>query len=218
VASGTFVEVSSVYPSEHCNTMVTRATHARTIPDTMIPLTRTIDLLLKGVAVTFLGVVAALMSATLARAQRDLRGWLRPGAATRDHDRRLGKRDALTTAVGVLTLIVAVVAYRLPDQQLRTLTRVGGGTILVSSVAGALFFVKVNYLRIYSLLEISFALTLAARTIWRLGDEIDALEGLEIMTAAYLVIRGLDNFKKDLDARRAVADSSTIVAGRTVQP
>jgi hypothetical protein len=170
----------------------------------MIPLTRTIDVFLKGVTVTFLGAVIAFLLGILARHQKNVRGWTRLTKDEKAPDWQRGRRDVVMTALGILVLIVAVVAYRLPDEQFRNVTRVGGGTVLVSSVAGALFYLKVNYLRIYSLFEISFALTLSARTMWRLGDEIDAMEALEIMTAAYLVIRGLDNFKKDLDARRRV--------------
>lgn len=175
----------------------------------MIPLTRAIDVLLNAVAVTFLIVVVASLVGTLARYQKNVRQWMRQeegvGGTTFNHKWQMGTRDAVVIACETLILIVAVVVYRLPDQQFRNVTRVGGGTILVSSVAGGLFFLKVNYLRIYSLLEISFALTLSARTMWRLGDEIDPMEALEIMTAAYLIIRGLDNFKKDLDTRRSSA-------------
>lgn len=175
----------------------------------MIPLTRTIDVLLKAIAVTFLLVVVAFLFGILTRYQKNVRKWMRQEEATKgkqfNPNWQMGRLDVPIIALGIVMVIVTVVAYHLPDQQFRDVTRVGGGTILVSSVAGGLFFLKVSYLRIYSLLEIGFALTLSARTMWNLGDEIDPMEALGIMTAAYLVIRGLDNFKKDLDARRSHA-------------
>src|SRR4051794_24984564 len=152
----------------------------------MIPLTRAIDVLLKTVAAIFLIVVAGFVFDILARWGKNVqeRRTHEERTTALSHNLQLGKRDVAIMALAMLALVVTVVAYQLPDQQFRNVTRVGGGTVLVSSVAGALFFVKVNYLRVYSLLEISFALTLAARTMWRLGDEIDPMEMLEIMTAA----------------------------------
>jgi hypothetical protein len=80
------------------------------------------------------------------------------------------------TTPGIVVLSATVVASRLPLQLFRDIARVGGGTIPVSAIACGLFYLRVNYLRIYSLFEISFALTLSARTMWRLGAEIDPLE------------------------------------------
>lgn len=85
----------------------------------------------------------------------------------------------------------------------RPVVRTVLGTVFIVLLSSGLFFLKVKNLRTYACLEIVFAATVAAQTMYGLRDEIDGLQALGLLTASYLLIRGLDNFKKDLDERRA---------------
>ena len=76
------------------------------------------------------------------------------------------------------------------------------GTIFVILMAALLFALKVVRLRIYALLEIAFGVTATGQTTYGLKDVISPIQLLTILTSAYLLIRGLDNFKKDSDARK----------------
>jgi len=59
--------------------------------------------------------------------------------------------------------------------------------------------VKSRWLRTYASLEICFAVLVVSSTMAKLGDEIAPLELLQIGAGGYLIVRGLDNFKKRSD-------------------
>jgi len=77
------------------------------------------------------------------------------------------------------------------------------GTLGAIIMAGSLFTMKVRELRTYALVELAFAVILAATTLFRLKNSILFEELLTIGAAIYVMIRGMDNFKKDFDERNA---------------
>jgi hypothetical protein len=79
------------------------------------------------------------------------------------------------------------------------------GTPVILLLGALLFFIKVRSLRWYAVLELVFAIVVAAQTIAGFDEQISPTQLLGFMAGAYLVIRGLDNFKKDWDARKASA-------------
>ena len=54
------------------------------------------------------------------------------------------------------------------------------------------------------ILEIAFALAVAAQTMYGLKEEIEPPQILGCLSSLYFLIRGLDNFKKDFDTRAKV--------------
>lgn len=80
--------------------------------------------------------------------------------------------------------------------------RVFGGTAAVFLLAAWLFRLKIRRLRWYALLEISFGLVATEQAITRLADRIQPVDVLTLLTSAYLLIRGMDNFKKDMEERK----------------
>jgi hypothetical protein len=83
-----------------------------------------------------------------------------------------------------------------------TSQRVLSGCVFILTAAGLLFFLKVKAPRYYALLEISFAILFAAATMYKMNDQIEPSDAAVIGTAIYLLIRGMDNFRADLIARR----------------
>jgi hypothetical protein len=77
------------------------------------------------------------------------------------------------------------------------------GTIVILIVSAILFRVKVTDLRTYAILECAFAMTACFMTMKGMADQVQPVQLLALATSAYLVIRGMDNFKKDLDERKA---------------
>jgi len=65
-----------------------------------------------------------------------------------------------------------------------------------------LFTLKIKYLRGYSVLEVIFALTVTYQTMSSTADLITPTQALGLLTSVYLLIRGIDNFRKDLDERK----------------
>ena len=65
-----------------------------------------------------------------------------------------------------------------------------------------MFLLKVQGPRYYALLEIGFGIAFSASTLYKLQDQIRTADAAVLGTAIYLLIRGFDNFKKDLDERR----------------
>ncbi len=76
------------------------------------------------------------------------------------------------------------------------------GTSFVIAVACGLFALKVLALRIYALIEIVFAIAICLQTMSGMTDVISHVQAFGIATSAYLLVRGLDNFKKGLDERK----------------
>jgi hypothetical protein len=71
--------------------------------------------------------------------------------------------------------------------------RVLVGTLFIAAIASILFFVKLTWVQAYAVLEIGFALAVAAQTMYSLTDTINPVQSLGILTSAYLMIWGLDN-------------------------
>ena len=84
------------------------------------------------------------------------------------------------------------------------------GTLFVLALARGLFFVKVHHLRTYACMEILFATGMAAKTMHDMKAEIPPVDMLTIGTSAYLVIRGMDNYKKDLDTRKVSTQAQPV--------
>jgi hypothetical protein len=76
------------------------------------------------------------------------------------------------------------------------------GTVVIVMMAIVFFILKNKLLRLYAVAEITFSLGVAIRTMSELGAEITGFQSLTIFSAVYLLIRGMDNFKKDLDERK----------------
>jgi hypothetical protein len=186
----------------------------------MIPLTRALEILMTAAVIGFFAVVAlAFIIGLCMRFSTRFQEWdkaeaARAGGAWQAPSQswKPDKHDWAIIGVGILLVAAAVVSYRLPEDQRKTFIRVGGGTILIATLAGSLFAVKVRHLRSYATLELGFAVVLAAHTMWNLTDVIEPVQALGLLTAAYLIVRGLDNFKKDLDARRSQAEVNHPVA------
>jgi hypothetical protein len=89
------------------------------------------------------------------------------------------------------------------------LVRTVFGTLVVVALASGLFFMKVTNLRAYASLELLFAAGMATKTMHDLKPQMQPSEMLTLGTSAYLIIRGLDNFKKDIDERKKGLRSAT---------
>jgi hypothetical protein len=96
--------------------------------------------------------------------------------------------------------------------QTGSLSRIVLGTGLVITLAVVLFIVKIIRLRFYAVIEILFAIFGTVHTMSKLKDVIEPVELLTIFTAVYLLIRGLDNFKKDLDERKRLSTRAAVNA------
>jgi hypothetical protein len=81
--------------------------------------------------------------------------------------------------------------------------RVFLGLYMSVGVALALFRVRSLNLRVYAILEIAFALAGTGHILYTMKDEgpTDS-EILGAMAGAYVLIRGIDNFTRDLEVRR----------------
>src|ERR1017187_10168004 len=112
--------------------------------------------------------------------------------------------DSWGCIVLVLPLIGAGIFWTVRDRLLAmpaTFQRVVCGSVFILTIAGLLFLLRMKALRSYAVMEISFGLAFSAATLYRMKDQIEVVEATVLGTAIYLLIRGLDNFKKDLDER-----------------
>jgi hypothetical protein len=80
------------------------------------------------------------------------------------------------------------------------------GTVFIATLATALFWVKLKRLLVYAVMEITAALFLAGQTMVRLKDYVALIEMLTLLTSAYLVVRGLDNFRNGITARKSMTE------------
>ena len=124
--------------------------------------------------------------------------------------------------IGLIGVIPILLLYsptmRLIDaisQLPRSTARTVLGTVFILMTAGTLVTVRVKYLRGYAVLEIMFGLAAAVQTMQSLQDTVSPVQLVGIVASVYLIIRGLDNFKKDVDARRERARVPQGVAGST---
>lgn len=79
-------------------------------------------------------------------------------------------------------------------------TRVMLGMILVCLLSILLFVLKVKALKLYATVESAFALIVCYKTLDSMADVVQPVQLLGLFTSAYLIIRGLDNFRKGLEA------------------
>lgn len=75
------------------------------------------------------------------------------------------------------------------------------GTISVVVFSSVLFLLKVEGLKYYSILEILFAIAFCASTLYSLNDVESPFRLIGVGSAVYLIIRGLDNYRRYLIER-----------------
>ena len=110
-----------------------------------------------------------------------------------------GALVALTTTLWIAVWQGWTLADRLPTALPRTVL----GTALIVGLGSGLFVLKIRRLRVYAIVEITFAILLSAGTMYRMTDRVAPFELAALMAAVYVLIRGMDNLKKDLDTRSA---------------
>jgi len=91
----------------------------------------------------------------------------------------------------------------------RPIARTVLGSVLLLFLSSLLFWLKVTALRIYAYLEMAFALVVSAQSMYSLGDVVEPIRLFGLLTAIYFMVRGMDNFKKDLDERRKQRPATT---------
>jgi hypothetical protein len=116
----------------------------------------------------------------------------------------LRKRDPpLSPAFSLGMLLTCVFAFLL-YVGLKALSplheKVVTGTVFIATSATVLFWLKIKELMVYAVMEITAALFLAGQTMAGLRDNIAPVEMLTLLTSAYLVVRGLDNFRNGVTA------------------
>ena len=125
-----------------------------------------------------------------------------------DKNRRITfERWLLYCALLGLALFLAMAVSTLPKLPDTALQRVAVGMVLVAGLSAGMFWVKIRGLRVYAVVEIGFALCVAGQTLYGLGDFIEPVQSLSLLASVYLLIRGMDNFKKDLDSRKTTLKS-----------
>jgi hypothetical protein len=112
------------------------------------------------------------------------------------------QRGALVGGTGLLWLAL-LKGWAFADQVPRLLVRTTLGTVLIVGLASALFVLKTHRLRTYAAIEILFAVVLSIGTTYRMGDDVAPFDLAALVAAVYVLIRGMDNFKKDRDERAA---------------
>ena len=103
---------------------------------------------------------------------------------------------------------ISVVLSITIDHVDRPLARMALGTVIIWMLSALLFFLKVKWLRVYALMELAFATVFCAGSLLNAGDRVSPVQTLGLFAGVYVIIRGLDNFKKDRDARATSRDRS----------
>lgn len=85
------------------------------------------------------------------------------------------------------------------------------GAVFIGALGAILFWMKVKQPLAYAVIEVTIALLLAANTMAGLRDNITPIETLTLLTSAYLIVRGLDNFRS---GRKAALEEQ--LKGRTI--
>jgi len=75
------------------------------------------------------------------------------------------------------------------------------GTVLVLLVGVGLFVFKKHYQRFYGLAEIGFALVVTWASLVRAKSANDAASWIAVLAAAYLIVRGLNNYQEGKNAQ-----------------
>jgi hypothetical protein len=104
-------------------------------------------------------------------------------------------------AIGLLLSAgAASIIHRMLTSASPAVSRTIVGAVLITTISIVFFLLKLNKLIIYAAIEISFSLCIAGQTAFSFNDRIpyDALGGdaLKMLSAIYLMIRGLDNLWK----------------------
>ncbi len=172
----------------------------------MIPLTDWLVLCATGILWVALLTLPSGISRWVEMRTADLRFGLDP-ATKRGRLGIISIQEVLRLVVGsglmglsywpIMTVISAVKA--MPRSTARTVL----GTAFVVIAGLLLFAVRVKNLRAYAVVEMVFALIVAAQTMNSLGDTVSPIQLVAVAAAVYLLVRGMDNFKRDWDARAA---------------
>jgi hypothetical protein len=80
-------------------------------------------------------------------------------------------------------------------------------------VACLLFALKLYFLRAYAAFEVIFAVAMSAASMYRMKDQVEYIDLLGMMASCYLIIRGLDNFKKGMDEHKAALEGQAVSNG-----
>jgi len=117
----------------------------------------------------------------------------------------LGGLFAMLTTGAVMKALQAA-----PPAATRTIV----GLVMILALAGVLFWLKVKLPIFYGSVEILAAAVLAASTMYfELQDDIAAYQALKLLTAAYLFVRGFDNLRTGLKARRETKNAAAVSIG-----
>jgi heme A synthase len=126
---------------------------------------------------------------------------------SREHE----KLETFGCALVVLFFLALAVFYAVRDR-LSAMTpasqRVLCGIAFIVTVATILFLLKIKTPRCYAALEIAFALTYSGVALYKLKDQIELIDVTVLGSATYLVIRGLDNYRKGQGEANKKADSA----------
>lgn len=80
--------------------------------------------------------------------------------------------------------------------------RISCAVLMLFTVALIMFLVKIHALRSYAVIELLFAIGVLVHSIESIKDDADTTQTLALLAGVYLLIRGMDNYRKDLDARK----------------
>jgi len=115
-----------------------------------------------------------------------------------------------------VTIIVVYAGWSV----VRYLTGIGHRTELWASMiilfSLMLYGLKLKALLVYAIVEIFFALIVCVNTIAPMGNYVEPVQIVGLFTSVYLVVRGLDNLSKGVQARNKLDKSSTQESGPQV--
>ena len=103
--------------------------------------------------------------------------------------------------LGVPATLVVLNAGRTVTLYVPVFVRIGCAVRMLFTVALVMFVVKINALRSYAVIELLFAIAVLVHTIGSITKDADTAQTLALLAGVYLLIRGMDNYKKDRDAR-----------------
>jgi hypothetical protein len=81
--------------------------------------------------------------------------------------------------------------------------RICGCLLIIIAISVGAFYSKMKYLRAYAIGEVLFGVIAAGLTMYSLSNDISIAQVPIFFTSAFLLVRGLENFTKDRDARKA---------------
>lgn len=77
---------------------------------------------------------------------------------------------------------------------------------MVTALSLILYWVRCKALVVYAIAEIIFAFLFCASTLASMGDFVEPVKLLSLITSIYLFIRGLDNLGKGIKAPNGLAE------------